>query len=114
MAFSTPFCELYCTLSDKIYVSNAGYGTGITYVCDPIPKTMKEMLETLKLPREKELSLKDFSCTKVLPGLLFVSNRHFRTPFIPEILTSIINEKNNKPLFFFILFHSNFFQIQNT
>lgn len=75
---------------------------------------MKEMLETLKLPREKELSLKDFSCTKVLPGLLFVSNRHFRTPFIPEILTSIINEKNNKPLFFFILFHSNFFQIQNT
>lgn len=78
---------------EKIYVSNAGYGTGITYVCNPIPKTMKEMIKTLKLPREKELSLKDFSCTKVFPELLFVSNRHFRTPFIPEILTSIINEK---------------------
>ena len=78
---------------EKIYVSNAGYGTGITYVCNPIPKTMKEMIKTLKLPREKELSLKDFSCTKVFPELLFVSNRHFRTPFIPEILTSIIKEK---------------------
>ena len=51
------------------------------------------ILRTLLYTIEKELSLKDFFCTKVLPELLFVSNRHFRTPFIPEILTSIINEK---------------------
>lgn len=78
---------------NKIYIANAGYGTGVAYVCNPIPKTMKEMIKILKLPREKEFSLKDFSCSKVLPELLFVSNRHFKTPFIPEFLTSIINEK---------------------
>lgn len=76
----------------KIYVSNAGYGTGITYVFDPIPKTMDEMIVTLKLQREKEISLKNFSCSKILPELLFLSHRHFKTPFIPGFLLSIIRE----------------------
>lgn len=79
----------------KIYISNAGFGTGITYVCMPIPKTIKEMTELIMQQRDKEIELKDFSCfNNGFPDLLFLSSRHFRTPIIPEFLKSILQVEN--------------------
>ena len=88
------FVEQWYPTSDsekKIYISNAGFGTGITYVCMSIPKTIKAMTELIMQKRDKEIELKDLSCFKNgFSDLLFVSSRHFRTPIIPEFLKSII------------------------
>lgn len=79
----------------KIYTSNAGFGTGITYVCTPLPKNINEMSEIIMQERDKEIELKDFSCFMYrYPDLLFISSRHFRTPIIPEFLISIIKAEN--------------------
>ena len=80
-----------CDSEDKIYIGNAGFGTGYTHICNLIPKTMQEMIKMLKASRDKELSFKDFSCVKNgLPDLLFISSRHFRTPIVPEFLRILL------------------------
>lgn len=92
------FVEQWYPTSDsekKIYISNAGFGTGITYVCMSVPKTIKEMTELTMQQRDKEIELKDFSCfNNGFSDLLFLSSRHFRTPIIPEFLKSILQVEN--------------------
>lgn len=70
-----------------IYITNAGYKSGYGFVCDKIPKTITEMSKLITTKKDKEISYKDFSCFKNgFPDLLFISNRHFRTPIIPDSL----------------------------
>ena len=70
-----------------IYISNAGYKSGYGFVCDKIPKSITEMENLIIVKKDKEISYKDFSCFKNgFTDLLFISNRHFRTPIIPDTL----------------------------
>lgn len=70
-----------------IYISNAGYPSGYTFVCNKLPKTISEMEPLLSCKKDKEIHCKDFSCFKNgFTDLLFISNRHFRTPVIPDSL----------------------------
>ena len=70
-----------------IYISNAGYSSGYSFVCDKIPKTITEMNQLITSKKDKEIGCKDFSCFKNgFTDLLFISNRHFRTPIIPDSL----------------------------
>ena len=80
----------------QIYISNAGYTSGYGFVCDKIPKTITKMDKLITTKKDKEISCKDFSCFKNgFTDLLFISNRHFRTPIIPDsllILREIVNK----------------------
>lgn len=70
-----------------IYISNAGYSSGYSFVCNQLPKTIAEMEKLLSFKKDKEIGCKDFSCFKNgFTDLLFISNRHFRTPVIPDSL----------------------------
>lgn len=92
------------TTEENIYIRNAGYSSGFSFVCNPLPKTLKEMDDIINTKKEKEISCKDFSCFKnSFTDLLFISNRHFRTPIIPDtfrVLKTLlysINEKHEHP-----------------
>ena len=65
--------------------------------CNPLPKTIKEMEEIINMKKDKEIDCKDFSCfQKGFTDLLFISNRHFRTPIVPDcfrILKKILDNK---------------------
>ena len=75
---------------DYIYNKNAGYTSGFSFVCSPIPNSISEMEKLLNSKRENEIGCKDFSCFQnSFTDLLFISNRFFRTPIIPDSLLCI-------------------------
>lgn len=88
------------TTEESIYIRNAGYSSGFSFVCNPLPKTLKEMDDIINTKKEKEISCKDFSCFKnSFTDLLFISNRHFRTPIIPDslrVLKTILDSRREK------------------
>lgn len=70
-----------------IYKSNAGYTSGFSFICSEIPKNIEEMDKLISFKKDKEISSKDFSSSvNGFTDLLFVSNRFFKTPIIPDTL----------------------------
>ena len=88
------------TTEETIYIENAGYSSGFSFVCNQLPKTIKDMEEIINMKKDKEIDCKDFSCfQKGFTDLLFISNRHFRTPIVPDcfrILKKILDNKMGK------------------
>lgn len=77
---------------EYVYNTNAGYTSGFSFVCSPIPNSISEMEKLLNSRRENEIECKDFSCFKNgFTDLLFISNRFFRTPIIPDSLLCVKN-----------------------
>ena len=69
---------------DFMYINNAGYTSGFSYMIKPIPKNIDEMLKIIKKYNEKYKAENDISALKeglyILP---LVASRHFRTPILP-------------------------------
>lgn len=85
------------TAEEMIYTRNAGYTSGFSFVCNPLPKTINEMEAIINMKKDKEIDCKDFSCFQNgFTDLLFISNRHYRTPIVPDcfrVLKKILDKK---------------------
>ena len=93
--FSTTSIQYWYPDKDSeqfIYKTNAGYTSGISFVCNEIPNNISKFEKLISIKKDKEIGIKDFSC--VMNGfgdLLFISNRFFRTPIIPDSILSLSN-----------------------
>lgn len=78
-----------------IYSSNAArtfpMGTGYSITLNALPKDMEDFRIQMLMKPDRRLDLQEFSCVKFgLPSLLFISNRHFRTPFLSQFICGLI------------------------
>lgn len=75
---------------DFIYKTNISHNTGYSFIVNKIPDTIKLFNEAINQKKDKEIACKDFSCFKNgFTDLLFISNRHFRNPIIPDTLLGL-------------------------
>ncbi len=88
------------TAEEMVYTRNAGYTSGFSFVCNPLPKTINEMEEIINMEKDKEIGCEDFSCfQKGFTDLLFISNRHYRTPIVLDCfrrLEKFFEKRNEK------------------
>lgn len=78
------------TTEEFIYEMNISHNSGYSFIVDKFPKSLKEFNDFIAQKKDKEIACKDFSCFKNgYTDLLFVSNRHYRNPIIPDTLLTL-------------------------
>lgn len=70
-----------------IYITNAAAMSGAVDAPIVLHKDIEEMKNRIKLVQKNTVKLEDFSCVKIGHiDLLIMSSRHYRTPFLPQLI----------------------------
>lgn len=80
-----------------LYKTNAGYRSGISYAPFEFADTFEEMRKRIDDIQKNTIGLNKLtSISEGFASLIYVANRHFRTPFLPNFWELILNKKNNE------------------
>ena len=77
---------------DFLYKTNAGYYSGNSFAPFEFAPTFEEMKKRIMNVHINTIKFDELSCvSEGFYPFIYISNRHFRTPYLPQIWMSILN-----------------------